>query len=63
LRRAKMNCLELTWWQFLHDDLIGYGICVALMAVFVSLSAEQRDGLVRSLREFVDLLSIVRGWP
>src|SRR6516165_1261727 len=25
LRRAKANRPDLTWWQFLHDDLIGLG--------------------------------------
>jgi hypothetical protein len=63
LRRAKANRPDLTWWQFLHDDLIGLGIVVVLLAVFVALSAEQRDGLLRSLREFVDLISIARGPP
>jgi hypothetical protein len=53
----------LSWWQFLHEDVIGLGIGVVLVAVFVALPAEQRDGLVRSLQEFVHLVSIARGHP
>jgi hypothetical protein len=63
LRRAKANRPDLTWWQFLHNDLIGLGIGVVLIAGFLALSPEQRDGLVRSLREFADLVSIARGRP
>ena len=63
LRRAKATHPDLTGWQFLHDDLIGLGIGVVLMAVFVALSAEQRDGLLRSLQEFAELVSIARGRP
>jgi hypothetical protein len=63
LRAAKAKYPDLSWWQFLHDDAIGLGICAVLMAVFLTLSAEQRDSLQRSLREVVELISLVRGRP
>jgi hypothetical protein len=63
LRLAKESHPDLTWWQFLRDDLIGLGFGVVLLAVFVTLPVEQRDGLLRFLRELVDLVSIARGPP
>jgi hypothetical protein len=63
LRRAKANLPDLSWPQFLRDDLIGLGVGAVLLAVFVALPAEQRDDLLSSLRSVVDWLSLARGWP
>jgi hypothetical protein len=60
LRRAKADHPDLNWPQFLRDDIIVLGVGAVLVAVFVALPAEQRDGLLRSLREVVDWLSLVR---
>jgi hypothetical protein len=63
LRRAKGGRPDLSWPRFLHDELIGLGIAAVLLAVFAALPPEQRAGLVRSLREFAELLSLARGRP
>jgi hypothetical protein len=63
LRRAKAARPDLTWWQFLYADLIGLGLGAVLMAGFAAMPPEQRDGLVRSLQEFIDVVSAARGRP
>ncbi len=63
LRHAKASRPDLTWWQFLRDDLVGLGIVVVLMSVGTAMSREQLESLGRSLREAVDLINIARGRP
>jgi len=53
----------MTWWQFLGTDLIGLGIVAMLLAGLAAMPREQRDALLRTLREFSDALGIARGRP
>jgi hypothetical protein len=61
LQRAKAARPDLSWWQFLHVELIGLGIAVVLLPALAALSAEQRNGLVKSLMDLANLVSLVRG--
>jgi hypothetical protein len=61
LRRAKAGRPDLSWRQFLRRDLITLGIAAALIAGFAALTPAQRDELLRTLREYAELLSIARG--
>jgi hypothetical protein len=61
LRRARAAQPALTWWQFLHAELIGVGVAVLLLPVWAALSPEQRDSLMRSLLELADLVTVLRG--
>jgi hypothetical protein len=63
LRRAKADLPDLTWIQFLRDDLMSLGIALGSTAVFLAQPPEQRDGLMRSVREFIDLWHLARGGP
>jgi len=63
LQRAKEVRPDLTWWQFLHNDLIVLGICALLLTAAAAMPREQLDALLQSLREFAETLYIARGWP
>ena len=63
LRRAKGDRPDLTWGQFLHDDLITLGVGCVLLAVVVAIPPEVRDALVRSLLEVAEAISAARGRP
>jgi len=63
LQRTKAVRLDMTWWQFLGTDLIGLGIVAMLLAGLAAMPREQRDALLRTLREFSDALGIARGRP
>ena len=59
LRRAKAACPDMSWTQFLHHDLIGIGIFLALMAVLLAMPHEWREGLSQRLHEFVHQLHLL----
>jgi high-affinity Fe2+/Pb2+ permease len=61
LRRAKAARPDLSWWQFLHGDLIGLGLAVVLLSIVAALSPEQRNSLMNSLLEIVNLISMAKG--
>ena len=63
LRRAKEARPDLSWRKFLQADVIGLGVVAAVLAAFMSMPAERREGLVRSLQELVELMSAARGRP
>ena len=63
LRRAKATDPDLSWREFLHTDLIGIGVFVALFAVLAAMPAELRDRLMQFLREVHDAIGIARGRP
>ena len=63
LRRAKADRPDLTWGQFLYDDLITLGVGCVLIAVVVAIPPEVRDALVRSLLEVAEAISAARGRP
>jgi hypothetical protein len=60
LQKAKAARPDLTWWQFVRDDVIVLGIVVVLMVGFMALSHDQREGLMRSLRDMVETISMAR---
>jgi hypothetical protein len=53
----------MSWRQFLQRDLIGLAIAAALFGAVMALPAECREGLWRSFRELVELMSAARGRP
>jgi len=53
LRRAKAAWPDLSWPQFLHHDLIGIGIFLALMVTLLAMPREWREGLTQSLHELL----------
>jgi hypothetical protein len=63
LRKAKAGRPDLTWMQFLHTDLITWVVVVVSCAVFAAIPAEQREELLRQLKEFSDAIMIARGRP
>lgn len=63
LRRAKATRPDMSWRQFLQRDLIGLAIAAALFGAVMALPAECREGLWRSFRELVELMSAARGRP
>jgi hypothetical protein len=63
LRAAKATRPDLSWRQFLRDDLIALGIVVVLCAALAAMPRGTRDDLTRSLLEFVHRLHVARGGP
>jgi hypothetical protein len=63
LRPAKAARPDLSWPQFLRDDLIALGIVVALLGALLALPPATREDLIRSLWEVAHRLHIVRGGP
>jgi hypothetical protein len=61
LRRAKAARPDLSWRRFLQADLIGLAIVAVLLAALLAMPADQREGLWRSFRELIDLMSAARG--
>jgi hypothetical protein len=63
LRQAKASRPELSWREFLSTDLPALGVVSITMVAMATMSGEQRESLIRSLREFIDAVSIARGGP
>jgi hypothetical protein len=61
LRRAKATRPDLTWWQFLRDDLITLGVGGVLLVWVLLLTPEQRNSLWKTLLEVVDLVGKAKG--
>jgi hypothetical protein len=63
LRAAKAACPDLSWPQFLRDDLIALAVAVAMFGALAAVPPAARDDLTRSLLEFVHRLHVARGGP
>jgi hypothetical protein len=63
LRQAKEAQPDLSWWQFLHVDLVGLGIFVVLMAVLSAMPTTWREEIWKSLKELMELFNAARGRP
>jgi hypothetical protein len=63
LRGAKASRPDLSWWEFLGTDLPALGMVALSMVAWVAMSGEQRESLIRTFREFIDMVSIARGRP
>ena len=63
LRAAKAACPDLSWPQFLRNDLIALGVVAVLLGGFVALPPSTRDDLTRAMMEFLHRLHIARGGP
>jgi hypothetical protein len=61
LCRARVARPNRSWWRLLRTDLVALGVAAVWLAVWAALSAEQRDGLVRSVREAFELVHVARG--
>jgi hypothetical protein len=61
LRRAEASRLDLSWREYLGTDLPALGVVVTCIVALAAMSGEQRDSLIRSLREFTDMVSLARG--
>jgi hypothetical protein len=59
LRRAKATYPDLSWRQFLHDDLIGLGIFGALMVVLLAMPRVWLEGLTQWLHEIMHQLHLL----
>jgi hypothetical protein len=60
LRRARATRPDLTWWQFLRDDLIGLGVGGVLLVGVLVMPPEQRDSLWKALLEVAELMGKAR---
>jgi len=63
LRRARAARPDLSWWQFLQGDLIGFVIGLVLLSIVAALSPEQRNSLMNGLLELAHLISMSKGLP
>lgn len=63
LRRAKAGHLGLSWREFVGNDLLALGVVAVFALALAGMTAEQRDSLVNSLREFIDAVNVARGGP
>ncbi|HKB02685.1 MAG TPA: hypothetical protein VKD90_10725 [Gemmataceae bacterium] len=63
LRRARAVRADWSWWGLLRTELVALGIATVWLTVWVALPAEQRDALVRSMREAFELVHVARGHP
>ena len=63
LRAAKAARPDLSWPQFLRDDLIAGGIVAVLCGALLTLPRSTLEDLLRSLMEFLHRLHVARGGP
>ena len=63
LRRAKAARPDLSWWQYLHVELIAVAILLVWLPIFAAMSAEQRKSLVDWLLELAQLIQMAKGPP
>ena len=61
LRRAQAARPDRSWWGVLRTDLISFGVAAVCLYGWTNLSAEQRDGVVRTIREVFELIHVARG--
>jgi hypothetical protein len=61
LRRAKEARPDWTWWRFLEGDLRVLALFLVLAPVWLALSPEQRDQVVRSMQQLVEWMNLLRG--
>jgi hypothetical protein len=63
LCRAKAARPDLSWWQFLHVDLIALVSLLVMFAVLATISMEQLKSLLDALLELAHLISMAKGQP
>ena len=61
LRRARAARPDRSWWGLLRADLVALGVAAVWLPAWAALPAEQRNGLVRSAREALELVHVARG--
>jgi hypothetical protein len=63
LCRAKAARPDLTWWQFLHIELVALAIMLVFFPIFAAMSAEQHKSLLTAMLELANFLRMARGEP
>jgi hypothetical protein len=60
---ARASRPDLSWHEFLGTDLPALGVVAICIVAVAAMSSEQRESLMLSLREFIDVVNIARGGP
>jgi hypothetical protein len=63
LRRARAAHPDRSWWGLLRAELVALGLAAVWLPIWTALPAEQRDGLVQSVREGFELVHVAGGHP
>ncbi len=63
LSRAKAGRPDLSWRKFIGTDLLALGVVATYLLAVSRMSSEQRESVMQSLREFLDLVHLARGGP
>ena len=66
LHRAKSEHPQLTWWQFLHTEVVALALLVGIAVVLLAVGEDGRQtflAAVLSLYELRDQVGVARGGP
>ena len=63
LRRLRAACPHRPWRELTRADLAAVGIVAVWLSVWSSLTAEQREEAMRSVRDAFELVHVARGHP
>ena len=58
---AKAAHPDLSWWQFLHIELLALAFLLVWLPIYALMSPEQLNSLLTKLMEFAQLIRMAKG--